>query len=138
MRLYLRHSKTLLALLLVTHLAAMLLLILSRVDVVMTLPLLCIIGLQLGFYCRDYGWLDRKAAVTAVFIDADGRCAIVDHEQQKQAGFYIHRSVILGPLMVIYLRRAGQWLSRPVLIPRDATDREDWRKLCILLRNTVD
>lgn len=135
MQIYLKRSKALLAFLLVTHLAAMLLLVLSQLDGVFTLPLLCLIGLQLGFYCRHYGWLGQSAAVTAVKIDADGRCAIVDPDQRKQSGFHLNNSVILGPLIVIYLRRTGQRLSRSLLISRDATDSESWRKLCILLRN---
>lgn len=135
MQIYLRRSKALLVFLLVTHLAAMLLLIISRLDGIFMLPLLCLIGLQLGFYCRHYGWLGRSAAVTTVKIDADGRCVIVDHEQRQQAGFHLHHSVILGPLIVIYLHRAGQRLSRSLLISRDASDSESWRKLCILLRH---
>jgi len=135
MQLYLRRSKVLLVFLLVTHLAAALLLILSRIDGIFTLILVCMISLQLGLYCRHFGWLDRPAAVTAVKLDEDGRCVVVDADQQQQSGFHLHSSIILGPLIVIYLRRTGQRLSRALLISRDATDSESWRKLCILLRS---
>lgn len=131
----LQRSVALLGFIVISHLAAMLVVVLTRLDISLTAFLLLFIAASLLFYCRRYGWLGRKPTVTAIKGGAENRWAIIDHLGRRQSGFELKRSIILGPLIVLYLKPPGRRLTRPVIIFRDALASEHWRQLRIRLRD---
>lgn len=135
MHITLQRSPGLLGFILSSHLAAILLVMLSQLDIALTVLCLLMILINLLFNARRYGWLDRDAALEALNIKADGRCSLFDCNGQKIRGYRLAGSVMLGPLMVIYLKPSRRQWTRSVLLPRDAVDSEHWRQLRIRLRD---
>lgn len=134
MRLIFQRSRLLLGYLLFTHVAALLLVGLLRLHWLMMISLLLFIAASLLRDCRHHGWLGYKPAVTAIKINADNRWFVVDGKGQEQGPFDLKSSVILGPLIVLYLQSASQRRTSPLVLARDAVATDHWRLLRIRLR----
>ena len=135
MQIALHRSYGLLSFILISHMAAISLVIMSRLDNVLLLILLLLIVTSALHYCRHYGWLGRGLAVTAIRLEAGERCSLIDSNDQEQGGYRLSQCVLLGPLLILYLKPVGRGRVRSLVIPRDALDSQHWRQLQIRLRD---
>lgn len=130
-----KQSRFLLAYLMLIHTAAVLLVNMLGLSLMLTVPLSLLVIASLLFYCRRYGRHARTTASGQLWVDADGFWFWSDLDGRKQGPMLLKASVILGPVIAIYLKASQKRFSHSLLIVRDAVTAEDWRRLRVRLRD---
>ncbi|MBD3635229.1 MAG: hypothetical protein HUJ23_10030 [Methylophaga sp.] len=130
-----RRSRLILSFLLVTHIAALCLLYLLAINLVLTGFSGLLIIVSLLFYCHRYGWLFKPMLIKHLWINQDGFWFWSDSDDREQGPMQLRRSVMLGPLIAVYLKPASARCNRSLIIARDNVTDEDWRRLRIKLRD---
>ena len=135
MSIYLQRSRVLLGDLIASHAFAMTMVIMSSLHWSLTLGLLLLISLNLLYHARRYGWLMDGPATAILKLSGDQRWQLIDSQGRPQGEYQLRRSVMLGCVLVIYLKKPFSRLSHSVLIARDAVEPEQWRLLRVKLRD---
>lgn len=128
-------SRLILAYLLISHVAALMLLISMRWHELITIVLCLMVFASLFHYLRCFGWLGMPPEVTGLQGHADNQWLVLKRDGQQLGPYYLQQSVVLGPLAVLYLHAALKRGTRPVLVVRDGVDADNWRRLQIRLRD---
>lgn len=135
MKVTLGRSRLIMIYLLLMHLSALLLVNLIGLSLIFeAFASLLIIG-SLLYYSRFYGWVGKPLQVITLWIDEDGFWFMADQKGNEQGPVQLRSSVILGPLIAIYFKPSSGFLVKSVLIPIDAVDADDWRRLRVRLRD---
>lgn len=135
MKLSLRRSRLILSFLLVTHIAALCLLYLLAFSLMLTGFSALLIIVSLLFYCHRYGWLFKPLLIKHLWSNQDGFWFWSDSDDRELGPMQLKRSVMLGPLIAVYLKPASARYNRSLIIARDNVTDEDWRRLRIKLRD---
>jgi hypothetical protein len=135
MKLRLRRSRLILSFLLVTHIAALCLLYLLAFSLMLTAFSALLIIFSLLFYCHRYGWLFKPMLIKHLWNNQDGFWFWSDSDDRELGPMQLKRSVMLGPLIAVYLKPANARCNRSLIIARDNVTDEDWRRLRIKLRD---
>lgn len=128
-------SRLILAYLLISHVAALMLLISMRWHGLITIVLSLMVLASLFHCLRCFGWLGTPPEVTGLQGHADNQWLVLKRDGQQLGPYYLQQSVVLGPLAVLYLQAALKRRTRPVLVVRDSVDADNWRRLQIRLRD---
>ncbi len=131
----LQRSRILLGYLFASHALAMALVLLSKLHWLLTLGLLLLISLNLIRHARRYAWLGETPAVTILKLSADQRWQLIDSQGHHLGEYQLKASVMLGFVLVIYLKKPFDRLSHTLLVARDAVEAEQWRLLRVRLRD---
>jgi len=135
MKITLQRSRLLMVYLLLMHVSALLLI--SQIGLSLMFEAfvsLLIIG-SLVCYSRCYGWMAQRPQVESLWVDDDGFWFMTDQEGRVQGPMRLKSSVIMGPLIAIYFRPLNGFIAKSVLIPFDAVDADNWRRLRVRLRD---
>lgn len=118
-----------------THIAALCLLYLLAFSLMLTAFSALLIIVSLLFYCHRYGWLFKRMLIKYLWINQDGFWFWSDSDDRELGPMQLKRSVMLGPLIAVYLKAANARCNRSLIIARDNVSDEDWRRLRIKLRD---
>ena len=134
LRIELRPSRCLAALMIAAHAAAAPTLLPIEVPVWIKVALAGAIAASLAHSLWRYALLRGPRAITAIELEADGIVAVLT------IGDVVHRARVLGTtyvspmLTVLNLRLPGEWLTRHALCLPDNVDPEAFRQLRVWLR----
>lgn len=131
----LQRSSFLLAYLFMVHVAAGLLLVWLDFHWLLRMGLILLIFFSFVCQLRRYGWLGQKLSLKAIQFNADKGWFTWTTNDVVTGPMALKRSVILGPLIVLYLQSAVKARSQQVVVTRDMFDQEQWRQLRIKLRD---
>ncbi len=135
MKISLRRSRIMLKFLLLTHTAAFYLLYLLDFSLALTAFSALLVIASLLFYCQYNGWLFEPVRIQRLWINQDGFWFWADNAGREQGPMQLKRSVILAPVIAIYLEPANARFNRSLIIARDTVSNEDWRQLRLKLRD---
>jgi hypothetical protein len=127
-------SRLLLGYLLLTHLAAAVLISYLNLPLVLTVLILLLLICSLWLHCRRAGWLGGRIKTTQLIFNHDG-WMIIDSSQRRAGPLQLKRSVVLGPLAVIYFHSAWKRQPQSVVAFSDMVDADAWRNLLVRLRD---
>lgn len=130
-----QRSLSILLYLLLIHSAAGLMLWYLGANWVVTVGLLLLISASLVYQLRRHGWLGLKPWLRLIRIDGDNNWFIQLAADREAGPFVLKRSVVLGPMILIYLQSASKRWPHPVLVTQDMVSFEQWRRLRIRLRD---
>lgn len=131
----LQRSSFLLAYLFMVHIAAGLLLVWLDFHWLLRMGLILLIFFSFVWQLRRYGWLGQKPSLKAIQFNLEKGWFTWTKNDEVTGPMALKRSVILGPLIVLYLQSAVKGRSQQVVVTRDMFDLEQWRQLRIKLRD---
>lgn len=131
----LQRSSFLLAYLFMVHIAAGLLLVWLDFHWLLRMGLILLIFFSFFCQLRGYGWLGQKLSLKAIQFNLKKGWFIWTKNDEVTGPMALKRSVILGPLIVLYLQSAVKGRSQQVVVTRDMFELEQWRQLRIKLRD---
>lgn len=135
MRLQFQRSAGLLGYLIVSHAAAMILVFVSGINALAAVSFCLLIGFSFTRLSRRNGWFGGRLSTAEIRLNGDRYGYTIDGRGQIQGPYLLIQSVILGPLVVLTLKPEKTTRNVTLVLTRDVLDDEDWRQLCLRLRD---
>lgn len=134
LRVILKRSRKLVAVLTAAHAAAAMNLVPLDVPIWAKLALTLLIAASLGYTVRRYALLRSSAALTALELRENDSSAIRTGGENWQEARILGTTYVSPSLTVVNVRVPGGWRARHIVIVSDNVDAESFRRLRVQLR----
>ncbi len=105
----------------------------ASLPIVWTLPLLLALALSLWHALRHYAWRSAPGAISRLNLSSDGGLTLTRRDGRTVSGSLPAGGFVSCPLIVLHLPGARRWRAIAVVIPADAVDPDQHRRLRVWL-----